>query len=82
VVSVATLHGVDAEVIELIARQGSPVTRKPLKDLKFPEGAIIGCVIHNGSVTIPIGTTRINPQDRVVVFTLPKAIKDVEKFFT
>ncbi|HXG37681.1 MAG TPA: Trk system potassium transporter TrkA [Bacteroidota bacterium] len=82
VVSVATLHGVDAEVIEMIAQKGSRVTKKPLKDLNFPDGAIVGCVIHNGSVTIPVGSTRINPHDRVVVFTLPKAIKEVEKFFT
>lgn len=81
IVSVATLHGVDAEVIEMVAQKGSSVTKRPLKDLKFPEGAIIGCVIHDESVTIPIGATRISPQDRVVVFTLPKSIKDVEKFF-
>lgn len=82
ILSVATLHGVDAEVIEMVAQKGSTVTRKPLRDLKFPEGAIIGCVIHNGSVTIPIGSTRIAPQDHVVVFTLPRAIKEVEKFFS
>lgn len=82
IVSVATLHGVDAEVIEMVAQKGSAVTKKILKDLKFPDGAIIGCVIHNGDVSIPTGATRINPQDRVVVFTLPSALKDVEKFFT
>jgi trk system potassium uptake protein TrkA len=82
IVSVATLHGVDAEVIELVAQQGATVTKKPLKDMKFPKGAIIGCVIHNGSVTIPLGSTRINAHDRVVVFTLPNAIKEVEKFFS
>lgn len=82
IVSVATLHGVDAEVIEMVAQKGSSVTKRPLKDLKFPEGAIIGCVIQDESVSIPIGSTRISPQDRVVVFTLPKAIKDVEKFFS
>jgi trk system potassium uptake protein TrkA len=82
IVSVATLHGIEAEVIEMVAQKGSPVTKKPLKDLKFPGGAIIGCVIHNGSVAIPVGSTRINPQDRVVVFTLPKAIKDVEQLFS
>jgi trk system potassium uptake protein TrkA len=82
VVSVATLHGVEAEVIEMVAQQGSAVTKKPLRELKFPEGAIIGCVIHNGSVTIPVGATRINPHDRVVVFTLPNAIQEVERFFT
>jgi trk system potassium uptake protein TrkA len=82
IVSVATLHGIEAEVIEMVAQKGSPVTKKPLKDLKFPGGAIIGCVIHNGEVAIPVGSTRINPQDRVVVFTLPRAIKDVEELFS
>jgi trk system potassium uptake protein TrkA len=82
IVSVATLHGVDAEVIEMVAQKGSSVTKKPLRDLKFPEGAIIGCVIHNGAVSIPVGSSRIMPQDRVVVFTLPSALRDVEKFFS
>lgn len=82
IVSVATLHGVDAEVIEMVALKGSKVTKKNLRDLKFPEGAIIGCVIHNGTVTIPLGSTRIIPDDRVVVFTLPTALRDVEAFFS
>lgn len=82
IVSVATLHGVDAEVIEMVAQKNSAVIKKPLKDLKFPRGAVIGCVIHDGAVTIPVGTTLINPQDRVVVFTLPTALRDVEKFFS
>ncbi len=82
IVSVATLHGVDAEVIEMVAQKGSSVTKKALRDLKFPDGAIIGCVIHNGSVTIPTGTTRISSQDRIVVFTLPSALKAVEQFFS
>jgi len=82
IVSVATLHGVDAEVIEMIAQKGSAVTKKPLSSVSFPEGAIIGCVIHDGSVEIPVGSTQIRPQDRVVVFTLPKSIREVEKFFS
>lgn len=82
IVSVATLHGVDAEVIEMVAQKNSLATKKPLGQLKFPDGAIIGCIIRDGQVTIPTGTSRIQANDRVVVFTLPKAIKDVEKFFS
>lgn len=82
IVSVATLHGVDAEVIEMIAQKGSAVTKKPLSSVDFPEGAIIGCVIHDGSVEIPVGSTQIKTHDRVVVFTLPKSIHEVEKFFS
>ncbi|MFQ5798272.1 MAG: TrkA C-terminal domain-containing protein, partial [Bacteroidota bacterium] len=73
--------GADAEVIELVAQPGSDVTKKRLQDLHFPEGALVGCVIHNGSVTIPVGKTKVAPNDRVVVFTLPQAIRHVEKLF-
>lgn len=82
VLSVATLHGVDAEVIELVAQKGSDITKKALKDLEFPQGAIVGCIMSGSSVFIPVGTTKINPNDRVVVFALPKAIPEVEKLFS
>lgn len=82
IVSVATLHGVDAEVIELVAQPGSLVTKKRLEDLDFPKGALVGCVIHNGAVIIPVGKTKVAPNDRVVVFTLPQAIRQVEKLFS
>jgi trk system potassium uptake protein len=81
IVSVATLHGVDAEVLEMVVQDKSPVTRKKLAELNFPDGALIGCVTHNGSVSIPTGETQIFPDDTVVVFVLPRAIKEVEKFF-
>ncbi len=81
IVSVATLHGVDAEVIEMVVQEKSPVTKKKLSSLQFPDGALIGCVKHNGEVSIPTGETQIFPDDTVVVFTLPGAIKEVEKFF-
>lgn len=82
ILSIATLHGVDAEVIEMIAQPGSQVTKKPIRDLNFPKGAIIGCVIRDNSVTIPVGNSRVHPEDRVVVFTLPRTIKEVERFFS
>ncbi len=82
ILSVATLHGVDAEAIELVAQAGSKVTKKPVAKLDFPDGAIIGCVMHDGGVTIPVGATEIHENDRVVVFTLPRSIHDVERLFT
>lgn len=82
IVSVTALHGLDAEVIELVAQAGSEITKKPLQDVDFPKGALIGCVIHNGSFTIPVGKTRVSADDRVVIFTLPQAVRNVEKLFT
>ncbi|MCG8605998.1 Trk system potassium transporter TrkA [bacterium] len=81
VVSVATLQGIDAEAIELIAQEASQIIKNRLQDLKFPTGAIIGAVERNGEVFVPVGDTRIEPKDKVVVFALPKAVESVEKMF-
>lgn len=81
VVAVATLKGIDAEAIELIAQNGSQITKKRLQDFKFPDGAIIGAVERAGEVFVPVGDSLIQPGDKVVVFALPKAVQSVEKMF-
>nr|NIV97952.1 Trk system potassium transporter TrkA [Candidatus Saccharibacteria bacterium]NIW78250.1 Trk system potassium transporter TrkA [Calditrichia bacterium] len=81
IASIASLPGVDAQVIEYIAAPKSKITRKPLKNLHFPRHAIVGAVIQNGHVVIPMGDTEIQTEDKVVVFSLPKALEEVEKLF-
>lgn len=71
----------DAEVVELVAKPGSKITRDKLKDIDFPEDANIGGIIRGEEGIIATGETQIQTNDKVVVFTLPSAIKKVEKFF-
>jgi trk system potassium uptake protein len=80
-VAYATLEGIDSEVIEFIAQSGSDVTKKPIKDLDFPKGAIIGGIVRGNDSYIAVGDTHIKSNDRVVVFSLPEAVKKVEKYF-
>jgi trk system potassium uptake protein TrkA len=78
---IASLPGVDAQIIEYIAPEKCKITRKPLKNLNFPRHAIVGAIIQNDEVIIPKGDTIIQPGDKVVVFSLPQALGDVEKLF-
>ena len=71
----------DAEVMELTAKEGSKITKANLKDLDFPDDANIGGIIRDEDSIIATGETQIQANDKVVVFTLPTAIKKVEKFF-
>ncbi|WP_245625818.1 TrkA C-terminal domain-containing protein [Marinifilum fragile] len=71
----------DAEVMELTAKEGSKITKAELKDLDFPNDANIGGIIRDDESIIATGDTQIMANDKVVVFTLPSAIKKVEKFF-
>ena len=75
------MGGTDAEILEYTVSPGSPITKKPLKDLNFPENAIIGGVIRGSESMIAVGDTQIEPYDRVAVFALPASVSAVDKFF-
>ncbi len=81
VASVQCFTDTDAEVLEFVVPPGAKITKKPLKDIDFPRGAIIGGGERNGTVYIAVGDTIIQPGDRVVVFALPEVIDKVAKFF-
>jgi trk system potassium uptake protein TrkA len=79
--SIATIPGIDAEILEVIPQDKSKITHKPLKDVHFPRFAIVGAVQRGQEVIIPTGNTQIKSGDRVVIFTLPNTLGEVEKFF-
>lgn len=81
VVELTRIHGMEAEVVEFVVLPGSLVTQRVVRDLKFPKGAIMGGYIRGDQVEIVIGDTHIQPDDRVVVFSLPNCLKSVESFF-
>ena len=60
---------------------GSKITEKPIRELNFPKSAIIGGVVRNDKGYMTMGDFQLQPHDRVVVFTLPEAIANVEAFF-
>ena len=82
VISATPLLDEKAEAVEFIALETSDITNKPLKNIKFPKGTIIGAIIRNDKVTIPGGDFVILPDDRVILVTLRSAIPKVEKILT
>ena len=75
------LSGVDAEVLELIAKEGSYITKKPIHNLRLPEDVIIGGLVRDKKGFIALGSTQIQANDKVVVFTLPTSVTKVSKLF-
>ena len=83
IISVASLHGIDAEVIEIVAGVNAKIVHKELISFKskFPENAFIGAVLRREKLMIPTGQSVIQPADRVIVFSMPDAIPIVEDLF-
>ena len=76
------LTGTDAEVLEFIAKEDSPITENKLKEIEFPPGAIIGGFTRDGKGHIARGNTKIEEGDHVVVFALPSAVGEMGKLFS
>ncbi len=81
VTSIKHLSGINAEVLELVAEPESIVTKKLIRKLKIPEGAIIGGITRGKESFIAHGDFQIKENDKVVVFSLPEAVSKIEKFF-
>jgi len=79
--SMASIPGLDAEILEIVPLSNSKITKKPLKNCHFPHYAIAGAIRRGDSALIPSGNTQIQEGDRVVVISLPRAIAEVEKLF-
>lgn len=75
------MSGTEAEILEYIVSPGSAITKCTLKDLDFPQNAVVGGVIRGNDYFIAVGDTKIEAYDRVTVFALPSAVKEIDKLF-
>ncbi len=78
---VHSVHKGAAEIIEAEALETSPLVGPPLRDLDLPDGMRIGAIYRDGVVLKPSGQMRIKPKDRVVIFAMAEAVKQVEQMF-
>lgn len=75
------MAGTDAEIIEYTVAPGSAITKAALKDITFPKNAIIGGVIRGKEAFIAVGSTKIEPYDRVAIFAMPQTLREIDKLF-
>ncbi|HSV29190.1 MAG TPA: Trk system potassium transporter TrkA [Candidatus Omnitrophota bacterium] len=80
--AVHSLHEGFGELIEADALETSSLVGKPLRDVKLPNGVLLGAVVRDGQVISPRGNTVVQAGDRVVLFAAADAVKKVEKMFS
>ena len=56
-----------ARIIEVTVAKNSPVEGKKIKEITFPKGAIIGCIMRDNKTIIPGGDTELRGNDMLVV---------------
>jgi len=79
VLSTVALKGEQAEVLEAVALETSDIVGKPLRQIAFPEGALVIAIIRGQEVIVPTGESLIQPSDRILILSTQAAIPKVEK---
>jgi trk system potassium uptake protein TrkA len=82
-ISVSHLHGFDAEVVDLLAPPGAPITRKPLSQFQsiIAGKIIIGSVFRDEKWEAAVGDTHIQEGERVIVICGSKYFKNLRELF-
>ena len=79
VLSVISIKGEQAELIEAVALETSEIVANPLRNISFPKGAMVAGIIRKENIIIPTGDSVIEPGDRVIIFARREAIPKIEK---
>ena len=81
--SVADLHGFDAEMVEIVAEPNAQITRKPLSklDSSYYGKIIIGAIFRDGQWRVAVGDTHIHDNERAIVVCKSLSLKDVQQLF-
>ena len=78
ILSLTSIAGDRAEVLEARISSGSPLVGKALKDMKLPENTLVGSVIRGDNILIPSGHDTVNVDDKLIFFTSRESIKKLE----
>ncbi|MGR3501185.1 Trk system potassium transporter TrkA [Pseudaestuariivita sp.] len=71
----------EAEVIEAEVLSTSPIAGQLIRDVGFPEGVLVGAIRKGDKVIKPVGSTRIEEGDTIVVFAMAADVPEVERLF-
>ncbi len=76
---VYSIGDAEAEVIEAEVLSTSPIAGQMLRDIDFPEGALVGGVMKGGEVVRPVGSLRVEAGDVITIFAMAGDVPEVER---
>ncbi len=81
VTRVSTFKDTDAEAISFAVSSASPFVGHPLRETKFPTGAIVAAILRGDEVIVPRGSDELKVGDTAIIFALRGAVESVTKLF-
>ena len=69
----------EAEVIEAQVLLTSPIAGQLIRDIAFPEGALVGALLKGDKVVKPTGDVRVDEGDVIAIFALAADVPEIER---
>jgi len=79
--AIASLHGVDAEIIEFEIHKKNRLLRHDLSELHLPDRSIIAGVVRGEDSFVPKLNFQFEIGDKVIILALPAVIHQLEQIF-
>lgn len=76
----AVLEQGEGRILEIEVPPNYP--GRALRELEAPRDSIVGAILRGGQALVPRGTDRLQPGDRLLVFSTRAAADDVRTFFS
>ncbi|WP_116131748.1 Trk system potassium transporter TrkA [Tropicimonas sp. IMCC34043] len=76
---VYSIGDAEAEIIEAQVLSTSPISGRLIREIEFPEGALLGAIRRGDEVLRPVGSTRVHDGDIVLIFALSDDVPRVEQ---
>ena len=68
------------EIMEIEILPTTKFADKKISDLDMPEGVVIGGIVRGDEVIFPDENTTIFVKDKLIIFSEPSSIKEIEKY--
>lgn len=78
---VYSIGDAEAEMLEAQVLGTSAIAGKRMRDIDWPEGAIVGMMLKNDKVVLPNGDTKVQEGDVLTVFAMRDDVAAVESLF-
>jgi cell volume regulation protein A len=78
---ITSLKDVDGDIVEYTLGRDDPAAGRRIRDLSFPDGALVAMVVRGQQMVAPRGSTQLLPGDHVFVLLRPGARWMVDRIF-
>tara|TARA_B100000287_G_C20667334_1_gene792136 strand:+ start:1136 stop:2518 length:1383 start_codon:yes stop_codon:yes gene_type:complete len=68
------------EIMEIEILPTTKFSDKKISELTMPKGIVIGGIVRNNELLLPDDSTIVQVKDKLIIFSVPSAIKDIEKY--